>query len=147
VPEPVARPTPSAPPHPLRLPSGSELISEVERRMRAGDFAGAVQTAFLGVLADLERAYGLRVPPNWTDRDVLAHGLRTDMGQLPDLLFRLYELYEPIRYGQYRDWIREDPVALLHEIYGRTSMRSLTPGPDRPAAVPAPPPIATRSGA
>jgi len=115
--------------------------------MGSGDFSGAVRTAFLGALADLEKAFGLRVPSNWTDRDVIAYGLRNDMGQLPDLMFRLYALYEPIRYGQFSDWIREDPVALLRAIYGRTSLSSLARPPERAAPVSVPPPIATRSGA
>lgn len=146
--EPVARPVAGGLVRPGALPSGGELVAEVDRRMGIGDYAGAVGTAFLGVVADLERAYGLRIPPSWTDRDVVVHGLRTDMGQLPDLVLRLYELYEPVRYGPPRDWPHGDPAALLREIYGQTSLRSLTTGTHRLVVTPAPPPaVAARTGA
>jgi len=93
-----------------------------------GGVAGALRAAFPLVLRDVEQAFGRPFPPHWTDRDILAHGLRSDSGLLPTLLLDLYALYEPVRYGQERDRVAGDPVALARRVYSETPL-ARRPGP------------------
>lgn len=111
----------------------TRTFEEVERFLARGDNAGAVRTAFPLVMNDVQAVYGLGFPPHWTARDVLAHGLRTDMGRLPDLLFQLYSMYEPVRYGLPRDWVSGDVREILRRIYAETGLRSATGSAPEPA--------------
>jgi len=117
-----------SPPPPAKV----SAMEEVERHLSRSDFGGALRAVFPLVMVDVQRVYGLSFPPHWTARDVLAHGLRTDMGRLPDLLFQLYSMYEPIRYGLERDWVRGDVREIVRRIYSETGLRSLLEAP--PAA-------------
>jgi len=114
--------------------AGREVLDAAERRVAASDYPGAVLDAFPRVMVDVERSYGVRFPRHWTGRDVVAHGLRSDTGSLPDLLVRLYELYEPVRYGTAHDRTPGELIPLLRELYARTALRAL------PAARPGPRP-------
>lgn len=106
------------------LPTDVPAIVQADRRLAQSDFAGAVRVAFPLVMIDLQWVYNLSFPRHWTARDVLAHGLRSDMGRLPDLLFQFYEIYEPIRYGQEQDWVRGDLREILRRIYTETGLRN-----------------------
>jgi hypothetical protein len=124
------RGVPDAPRVPVDARRAAELASvpavvAVDKRLAAGDVAGAVRAAFPLVMMDVQRAYGVTFPPHWTSRDVLAHGLRPDMGRLPDLLLQLHALYEPVRFGTERDWVAGDVRGLVVRIYTETSLRAL----------------------
>lgn len=126
--------TPAAPGSkapPSSIPK-THTIEEVEKFLARADFAGAARAAFPLVMIDVRAVYGLSFPPHWTARDVLAHGLRADMGRLPDLLFQLYSIYEPVRYGLPRDWVQGDVREILRRIYTETGLRS---APDLPLEV------------
>ncbi len=106
-------------------PSGGSLpraLTEVEQRLTRSDYRGAVLTGFPLVMLDVEKAFGTEFPAHWTARDVLAHGIRGDSGNLPSLLFELYSLYEPIRFGQEKDWVRGDVLELVRRIYSETAL-------------------------
>lgn len=111
-------------------PPGPRVIEEVERHLSRGDFGGAVRAALPLIMIDVQKAYSLSFSPHWTARDVLAHGLRPDMGRLPDLLFQLYSMYEPIRYGLERDWVRGDVREIVRRIYSETALRSVVGEPE-----------------
>lgn len=111
--------------------SGYPTVVEVEKRLSRSDYGGAVSVAFPLVMNDVQRAYALSYPRHWTARDVLAHALRPDMGALPDLLFQLYRLYEPVRFGREQDWVRGDVREILRRIYTETALRVRPPA--RPA--------------
>lgn len=131
-------PTPATPPErivPAAEPEGVPAIQELEKHLAHSDYGGGIRAAFPLVMIDVQLSYDLRFPSHWTARDVLAHGLRADMGRLPDLLFQLYSLYEPVRFGLERDWIRGDVRKILHQIYTETALRSrpVPPMESRPA--------------
>ena len=98
---------------------------ETERLLNASQFAEAVSFAYLSVVQDVIQAFGLRPPKQWTHREFLTWGLRPDMGYFTNLLPRLYALYEPVRYGEPRDWRREDLMALLRSVYTEEPLRRL----------------------
>jgi len=120
-------------------PPKVRAVEEVEMHLSRADFGGAVRAALPLIMVDVQRAYDLSFPPHWTARDVLAHGLRSDMGGLPDLLFQLYSLYEPVRYGLEKDWVRGDVRDIVRRIYTETSLRSVADTPAAPVAGPSRP--------
>lgn len=112
-------------------------VAEMEKYLARSDIAGAVRTVFPLVMMDVQGVYDLSFPIHWTARDVLAHGLRPDMGRLPDLLFQLYSIYEPVRFGERRDWVGGDVREIVRRIYTETGLRSrvgLPVEPSRPVA-------------
>lgn len=111
-------------------------IAEVEKHLARSDVAGALRVAFPLIMIDVQRVYDLVFPAHWTARDVLAHGLRPDMGRLPDLLFQLYSLYEPVRFGERRDWMDGDVRGIVRRIYTETGLRSLVGLPTEPTRRP-----------
>ncbi|MCI4364532.1 MAG: hypothetical protein L3K10_00485 [Thermoplasmata archaeon] len=110
------------------------VLAEVATTLSKGDFAGAVSHAYHRVILDLQRAYGLSLPAQWTHREFLRKYLRRDMGPLPALVGRFYGLYEPVRYGTEADWVRSDLQELLAQIYTEPPLRGLYT-----ARVPVPP--------
>jgi len=124
-----------SPPPPVKV----SALEEVERHLSRSDFGGAVRAVFPLVMVDVQRVFGLSFAPHWTARDVLAHGLRTDMGRLPDLLFQLYSMYEPIRYGLERDWVQGDVRDVVRRIYSDTGLRSVVNEPEADRAGPSRP--------
>jgi hypothetical protein len=96
------------------------VLREIDRHIARSDYAAAVLAAFPLVMKDVERAFGTPFPSHWTARDVLAHGLRSDVGNLPTLLFQLYTLYEPIRFGRESDWVQGDVREIVRRIYTDT---------------------------
>jgi hypothetical protein len=65
---------------------------ELDRRLAAGDFAGALEALWWWFARGLTSA---RVDPAWTSRELLAHVRRSDLGPLALALDRL--LYGPAR--------------------------------------------------
>ncbi|MCI4347310.1 MAG: PKD domain-containing protein [Thermoplasmata archaeon] len=104
--------TTPAPPH-----SEPQVISDVRRLLESGDDRRAVLWAFESVLAELSARSQTPAPPQATYRDRLAIGGGGAGGQLPDLLKRLYRLYEPVRYGQEAAPDTRELVRLLTMIY------------------------------
>ena len=93
---------PSDRPEPLPPGPGSgesPVLRRAEGLLEQGDYAGAVRLGYRWAFYDTVRAFGLAVPPYCTDRQFLKTFLRSDMGKVGELLPRLYELYEPVRYG------------------------------------------------
>jgi hypothetical protein len=118
--------------------SGATLppaLTEVEKSLARSDYRGAVLAVFPLVMVDVERAFGTEFPAHWTARDVLAHGIRGDSGNLPSLLLELYALYEPVRFGQESDWVRGDVLELVRRIYSETAL-----GKRREPPISSPPP-------
>jgi len=133
----------SSPPAPI------SVLVETERLLNAGQYAEAVSFAYLSVVQDVIQAFGLRPPKQWTHREFLTWGIRPDMGYFTSLLPRLYALYEPVRYGESRDWHRDDLMGLLRSMYAEEPLRRLYSAPaittfsamsGRSPPVPRPPP-------
>ncbi len=101
------------------------VISASEEKVARGQYPAAVADAYHRVVLDLQRAYGLTLPAQWTHRQFLTEYLREDMGQVTVLVERLYRLYEPVRYGTSSDWTPGDLVGLLRAIYAEPAMRDL----------------------
>lgn len=105
---------------PLEVP----VVTETKRRYGRGERAEAIRYAYVAVLHDLERAFGVEFPPHWTHAEILRDGLRPEMAPIPDFLGRLLELYEPVRYGA-PDRELGDPTELLVSIYSHRKMWGL----------------------
>jgi hypothetical protein len=142
----------SEPTGPPPTPPAADL-TPVERQARAlseeQDFASAVRVAYRAAFDDTVRAYGLVVPPARTDRQFLREFLRPDMGKLTDRLPRLYELYEPARFGIVRTGDVPSLLTLLRSLYSETVLgriydpRFQPQGPTTPVAGKLPTPEAT----
>jgi hypothetical protein len=120
-------PAPSAVP-----PETISVLVETERLLKAGQYAEAVTFAYLSVVQDVIQAFGLRPPKQWTHREFLTWGIRPDMGYFTSLLPRIYSLYEPVRYGEARDWRRDDLLGILRLVYAEEPMRRLYGSPGVP---------------
>ena len=111
-------------------PAPKPALEEVDACLARGEYARAVRTAFTRAMLDVQEAFGTRFPAHWTARDVLAHGLRPDSGSLSTLLFELYRLYEPIRFGQASDVIQGDVREIVRRLYAETPIgRRAAPAP------------------
>lgn len=95
-------------------------LREIDRYLGEGEYSKAVLAAFPLVMVDVQRAFGAAFPAHWTARDVLAHGLRTDAGNLPTLLIDLYRIYEPVRFGRESDHVEGDVRETVRRIYAET---------------------------
>lgn len=106
---------------PIELP----ILTETKRRIYGGDVAGALRYAYPLVLEDLQRAYGVEFPPEWTHEEILRTGLPPGAGPIGDFLPRLYRLYGRARYGRgapipERDGL--EAIELLRSIYAFAPM-------------------------
>jgi len=124
----------AAPGDPSESSAGSAdpaALREVDKYLAKSEYAKAVLTAFPLVMNDVQRAFGTTFPAHWTARDVLAHGLRPDSGNLPSLLYALYRLYEPVRFGKESDWTAGDLRGIVQRIYAETAVgkRRAPPAP------------------
>ncbi|HXY47676.1 MAG TPA: hypothetical protein VEK13_07280 [Thermoplasmata archaeon] len=132
-------------------PGDFPALREIEKFLAKSEYSKAVLAAFPLVMVDVQRAFGTTFPPHWTGRDVLAHGLRPDSGNLPSLLYSLYRLYEPVRFGRESDWTPGDLRGIVQRIYAETpvgkrraprspwSVASTVPVPGRPSQETPPP--------
>ncbi len=106
---------------PVELP----LLAETKRRIFGGDVAGALRYAYPLVLDDLQRAYGVQFPPDWTHEEILRGGLPPGAGPIGEFLPRLYRLYGQARYGSGAELTEADGLAaveLLRSIYAYAPM-------------------------
>lgn len=100
-------------------------VTETKRILRRGDYPGAVLYAYSQALEDLERAYGLTLPPELTHAEILVRQLRPEMGSLPEMFVRLHRLYEPVRYGRAYRASPAELEGLLVSIYSQRPMWTL----------------------
>jgi len=75
------------------------ILTETKRRIYRGDVAGALRYAYPLVLEDVQKAYGVTFPPEWTHEEILRAGLPPGAGVVAEFLPRLYRLYAPARYS------------------------------------------------
>jgi hypothetical protein len=127
-------------------------ITETKRRWLKGDREGAILYAYEAVLGDLQRAYGVRYPPDWTHDDILVLGVTPEMEPILPFVRELHDQYLPLRYGGQVPEGIPSPDRLVQSVYSQRAMWSLyvegvrrdddhRPPPD-PARLP-PPPTAT----
>lgn len=119
------RPSEPAPSPEPPAPVPISVLIETERLLGASQYAEAVLFAYMSVVQDVIQAFGLRPPKQWTHREFLTWGIRPDMGYFTSLLPRLYALYEPVRYGEPRDWRRDDLMGLLRSVYAEEPLLRL----------------------
>jgi len=123
------------------------VLDNAQALLLKGEYGRAVSDSYHRVVLDLQKAYGLTLPAQWTHREFLSDFLREDMGVVTTRVAGLYRLYEPVRYGRESDWARGDLMDLLRQIYEESSMRNLylgRPGPPTRTKPPGddPPPAA-----
>ncbi len=122
---PGGTPTGSVPAPSTGATATPPILGEVDQLIAQGKTVEAVLRAYPTAEEDVRRAFGLRLPEQWTHREFLREQLRADMGYVTQLLPRLYALYEPARYGSHP----EVPVALLRDllraIYAEAPMYNL----------------------
>jgi hypothetical protein len=85
----------------------------------------AILLAFDRVFSDTVRTYGLNIPPGCTSLEFVSNHLRTDMGELCDLLPELYRLYEPVRFGGVAPADPQPIRNLVERIYTETALASV----------------------
>jgi hypothetical protein len=124
-----------------RRPVEVPVITETKRLWVNGERPAAVRYAYEAALADVERAFDVRFPADWTHEDILERGTSPEMGSVPDFLVQLLRLYEPIRYGANGADANRSPEPLLQSIYAHPKMWGLYI-----AAVPASPEPALPTG-
>jgi hypothetical protein len=110
---------------PIEVP----VIALVKRHLSEGHFTEAITLAFQTVLVDLQRAYRFPFPAHWTHRDVLQWAARNNLGLVPELLQKLYRMYEPVRYGTPGDIRRGDVLSPLTSLYAQSPLWRLYSGP------------------
>ena len=106
---------------PVELP----LIVETQRRIFRGDIPGAMRYVYPLVLEDVQKAYGVQFPPEWTHEEILRRGVPAGSGPVAEFLPRLYRLYAPARYAGTTALSPEDgaeAIELLRGIYSVAPM-------------------------
>ena len=106
------------------IPVEVPVLTETKRLWASGKRTESVRFAYLNSLQDLQRAFGVRFPPNWTHEEIQVHGMTPAMGGLPEFFLHLYHLYEPVRYGGSKT-PEGNPADLLQSIYGYPEMWQL----------------------
>jgi hypothetical protein len=101
------------------------VLTETKRRWIAGDRSGAILYAYEAVLSDLQRAYGVQYPPDWTHDDILEHGVTSEMEPLLPFLKELHDLYLPLRYGGVVPESVPSPDRLVQSVYAQRAMWGL----------------------
>jgi hypothetical protein len=114
---------PSKPPLEVAPPP---ILAKVEGLLKQGKDAEAIRLAYTTAEADVLRAFGLKLPRQWTHRELLAKYLRPDMGYLVVLMPRLYALYEPVRYGRPGPASGATLLDLLRALYKDPAFRRLS---------------------
>jgi len=132
---------PNAPVRGPVLPSTSPayapppILADVERLLSQGAVGEAFRVAYLTAEDDIRRAFGLKLPRQWTHREFLTRYLRPDMGYVTVLLPQLHALFEPARYGNSKDLPAAKLMPLLRALYQEPPLRSLgllpTAGPSQ----------------
>ena len=104
-------------------------VARVEALLREGKAAEAIQVGYLGAEEDVRRAFGLKLPRQWTHREFLREHLRTDMGYVAVLLPQLHALFEPVRYGSGADPEGGPFLETLRALYQEPAIKRLFPAP------------------
>jgi hypothetical protein len=102
------------------------ILAKVDGLLKEGKDADAIRLAYTTVIEDVRRAFGLKLPRQWTHREFIAKNLRPDMGYLVVLLPRLYALYEPVRYGRPGPTSGATLMELLNALYKEPALRRLS---------------------
>ena len=102
------------------------VLAKIDALLRDGKAADAVRLAFQTVEDDVRRAFGLKLPKQWTHRELLQKYLRPDMGLITALLPQLYARYEPVRYGAPGSVSGDGLLDLVRQIYQEPSLRRLS---------------------
>ena len=122
-----AAPSRTAPPSKAPLDAAPPpILGRVDALFRAGRDTEAIRLAYQSAEDDVRRAFGLKLPKQWTHREFLERYLRPDMGGLVRLLPRLYAYFEPVRYGQAGTVPGPQVMELLRAIYEEPSLRRLS---------------------
>ncbi|MDE1820184.1 MAG: hypothetical protein KGJ23_07425 [Euryarchaeota archaeon] len=103
---------------PIEIP----VIAQVKRRLAEGQFAEAVTLAYHTAVLDLQRAYRTQFPAHWTHLDVVQWTRRNNLGIVADCISKLYQSYEPVRYGRASDVQRADIVSPLTSLYAQSPL-------------------------
>ncbi len=106
---------------PVELP----VLTETKRRIYRGNVAEALRYAYPIVLEDLQQAYGVQFPAEWTHEEILRLGLPPAAGPLSEFLARFYRLYGPARYAPGATLPPEagnEAIELLRSIYAFAPM-------------------------
>ncbi|MGI0129678.1 MAG: hypothetical protein ACREDE_08500 [Thermoplasmata archaeon] len=123
----VTRPATGATSSPT--PTGSSappaIVALVESFLKEGREREAVVAAYLRAEDDVRRAFGMKLPKQWTHREFLSRYLRPDMGYVAVLLPRLYALFEPARYGDGRETSATGLLPILRSLYQEPALRTL----------------------
>jgi hypothetical protein len=98
------------------------VISQVRNLLATDRYNEAVTLAFQTAVLDLQRAYQQSFPPHWTHLDVLQWARRNGLGPAAEFLARLYELYEPLRYGRKSEVVRGEVLGPLQALYAQSLM-------------------------
>jgi hypothetical protein len=100
-------------------------VTELKRRLVSGDARPAMIEAWAAIVRDLARGYGVTIPKDWTDREIVTKWSSTNSpagqmplpGELQENIRRFYVIYEPVRFGPAGTPPKGDPVAVLQSIY------------------------------
>jgi hypothetical protein len=127
---PEARPAPSArgavtSRAPLEV-APPPILAKVEALLKEGKESDAIRLAYTSAVEDLRRAFGLKLPRQWTHREFIAKYLRADMGYLVVLFPRLYAMYEPVRYGRPAPASGAQLMELMNALYKEPAFRRLS---------------------
>jgi hypothetical protein len=111
------------------------LIREVQRWSAEGSYREAVSLAYTTAVREAELALRLTPAPGLTHPERLQQILDAGHVELARSLYRLYEIYRPIRYGP-PAWgtttaAVEDVIDLLQDVYGQGPMWHQVMGPAR----------------
>lgn len=120
---------PAPPAGPARAPPPTRVPQEVDSILGQGDPVRAVLFAYSTAEADVCRAFGLKLPKQWTHREFLREHLRRDMGYVAIGLPQLYALFEPVRYGGSKDVPAASLRELVRSLYEEPALRSLPVAP------------------
>lgn len=124
-----------------RRPVEVPVITEVKRLWQRGHPDEAIRFGYAAVLRDLQRAFHVSFPADWTHEDILERGVTEAMVPIPEFLHTYLRLYAPVRYGRGVPEGLPSPEGLLQSIYAHPAMWALylseVPRPDLdPRALP-----------
>ena len=108
-----------------RRPIEVPVVTETKRLWNRREREAAIRYAYDAVLADVQRAFGVTFPSDWTNEEILVLGMTPEMAPVPEFLHALLIAYEPIRYGGMASAATASPEALLLSIYSHPKMWAL----------------------
>ncbi len=108
-----------------RRPIEVPVLTEVKLRWQRGEREEAIRYGYNAVLADLQRAFGVAFPEDWTHEDILERGVTEEMVPIPELLHRFLSVFAPVRYGGPPSAELPSPEPWLQSIYAHPRMWGL----------------------